>query len=194
MVAFDRCNAKQRDDCVTSDKFNEDLEYSYVQIFDNQESYKHQEHPQSGKEIKRETQATWYPISTSERTDSVKKVTVTEVEQSYYRFGLDFSNQIDTIFQNLDAKSRILPYPNLMLNSVTYEIQSTKYKQVRHEYSFLQYFSNIGGFGSLLLGISTIFNAMESPHLLVASDFLPQKEQQVGQQNFAIKVHSTDSM
>ena len=30
MVAFDRCNAKQRDDCVTSDKFNEDLEYSYV--------------------------------------------------------------------------------------------------------------------------------------------------------------------
>ena len=59
-----------------------------------------------------------------------------------------------------------------MQNSVTYEIQPTKYVQVKIEYSLLQYFSDLGGFGSVLLGISTILNAIESPQLFVASDLL----------------------
>ena len=122
------------------------------------------------------------------------KVTVTEIQQSYYRFGFGFSTEFNSLIQNMNAQSRILPYDNDMVTSVTFEVESTKYLQARLEYSVLEYFSNLGGFGSLLLGISTILTVLESPQLFVASDIIAQKEQQVTQQNFAITLHSTESM
>ena len=59
-----------------------------------------------------------------------------------------------------------------MLKSVTYEVSPAKNVQVKIEYSFLQFMSDLGGFGSVLLGISTIQHAIESPQLFVASDLL----------------------
>ena len=181
MVAFDRCNVTENSQCVTDDEAKSALELSYINTFENRETFVHYEKPTSGKALTKETLLSWFPITTTTRTDSVKKVTVTEVQQSWYRFGFGFSTQIDQIFQNVEAKTRVLPYKNNMLNSVTYEVSPTKYVQLKIEYSFLQYISDLGGFGSVLLGLTTVLNAIDSPQLFVASDLLAQKGQQIKQ-------------
>ena len=145
------------------ENLEDDLVYSYLMLYENQEIFKHQESPLSGNSIVRKLKFNWFPISTQLRTDSVKKVTATDIQQSYYRFGFGFSTQKETIYQCRDAKSRILPYENNFLNSVTYEIETTRYLLIKREYSILDYFTSLGGLGSLLLGISTILNALESP-------------------------------
>ena len=61
-------------------------------------------------------------------------------------------------------------YRNDFINAVTYEVESTKYVAIKREYSFLNYFTNLGGFSSLLVAISTIINVLESVHFYVASD------------------------
>ena len=61
------------------------------------------------------------------------------------------------------------------MNAVTYEIGTTKKILIKKEYSILDYFNGLGGFGSLLFAISTLLNKIESPQLYVASDLLAQK-------------------
>ena len=79
MVAFDRCNVTENSQCVTDDEAKSALELSYINTFENRETFVHYEKPTSGKAITKETMISWFPITTTTRTDSVKKVTVTEV-------------------------------------------------------------------------------------------------------------------
>ena len=102
MVVFEKCNADLYDNNCSSDgEIEAALEQSYIMIFENQETFNHQENPLTGNTINRETKFSYYPITTFTRTDIVKKVTVTEIQQSYYRFGFDFSIQTESIFQSL---------------------------------------------------------------------------------------------
>ena len=67
----------------------------------------------------------WFPISPTDRTDAVKKVTVTDIESSVLRLGLGVSTQTETIFSSIYEKNRTLAYDNNFMNSVTYEIDTT---------------------------------------------------------------------
>ena len=60
--------------------------------------------------------------------------------------------------------------------AITYEIEQVKFELIRREYSFFNYFSSLGGFGSLLLGLSKILNILDSPQLYVASDMAASKQ------------------
>ena len=118
----------------------------------------------------------WFPFSPQVRLDWVRKIIFTDVEQSWYRFGFDFSTQTESIYKPQDVNSRVLVYRNAFINSISYEIESTKYLAIKREYSFLNYCTNLGGFGSLLIAISSIINMLESVHFYVASDLLESQE------------------
>ena len=66
----------------------------------------------------------------------------------------------------------MLPYDKEFINAITYEVEPTKYASIKKEMSILDYSTKLGGFSSLLLGVSKIMNTLESVHLYVASDLL----------------------
>lgn len=71
---------------------------------------------------------------------------------------------------------------------------STKYELIKSEYSYFDFFSSLGGLGSLLLGIQQVVSALEMPQLYVAADMLASEECQQQRQNFALAVHTKEAI
>lgn len=68
------------------------------------------------------------------------------------------------------------------------------YELIKSEYTYFDFFSSLGGFGSLLLGIQKIISVIEMPQLFVASDMLASKDTQVKRQGFDFAMHSKEAV
>merc|ERR1712051_168998 len=68
-----------------------------------------------------------------------------------YRFNVGslFSDKVMG-FENFQAPTRTLPYKNLFINSITFEMSLSQIEYKRTVYSFLDFLSDLGGlFGTL---------------------------------------------
>ena len=81
-------------------------------MIENEQSYEHQNGPSSDQSIQSYKKLIWYAISDQVRQDMVKKITISDITESYYRLGFGFSVQTKTIFQSKDERTRVLPYLN----------------------------------------------------------------------------------
>ena len=97
------------------------------------------------------------------------KVQIEDVKYNLYNFGLGLYAHQDTIFKVQSQPNRVLPYNRRFQIAVTYEIDSSRYEIVRVEYSFFDWLSAIGGLGSIILAVSKLVSALDSPQRYVTS-------------------------
>ena len=75
----------------------------------------------------RETDISWFALSTTIRTDFVKKVQFTNVSYKMQNWGFG-SEILEQIIKTEEQMSRILPYARKFVIAITYEIDSTQYE------------------------------------------------------------------
>ena len=82
-----------------------------MQVVQNEQHYHHEADKEGDEAIARFSSFTWSPLSTQLRTEYVRRITVTNVEYSGYRFGLSFHDvNRQRIVNNEKAPMRILNY------------------------------------------------------------------------------------
>ena len=182
MVTFQVCDPEYPErtgatQCKSKDEIEEQLKASYLLLVENVERYKHQNSPTSGKMFKRETKISWQSLSLSTRVDFLKKIAVTEVKYHDKNLGLGVGRSTETIFQTHEKPSRVLIYDRPWQIAVTFEIDSTYYKLIRMELSYLDWLSSVGGLSTIIFGITQFMGNMESASMFATSSmFYPDSD------------------
>ena len=83
MIVFERCKEEESDDpgssdkkptCESREKIDEVLKGSYIVVFENTETYNHQNNPATDEMLIRKSRIRWYALSVNEQIDFQKKI------------------------------------------------------------------------------------------------------------------------
>lgn len=96
-------------------------------------------------------------MSQNIRTDTVIIMQRLDINMNDYRFNVGslFNDKV-VGFENYQAPSRILPYNNLFMNAITFEMSLSQIEYKRTVYSFLDFLSDLGGLFGILVPLCTV--------------------------------------
>ena len=78
------------------------------------------------------------------------------------------------MYNNVLKQSRVLPYPNMIQNAITFEVFLTQYEYFRFEYGIVDLLSELGGLFSVfkIAAFSLIYVFISDPKLFILSDLV----------------------
>jgi len=122
-------------------------------------------------------------LDCNSRYDKVKKISFQDVERESYALGFLKENfrLIERTFSIIDTETRSIPYQKKIQNAITYEINSTRMRVERTEYSLLELLGNVGGiygvfFNALGPVLMMIFGVKTRSDMIIASELTDLNE------------------
>jgi len=162
MVAFEKCHpAKNSRGCKSTSEIDSWLEGRYLAILTNQSKFV--ENKFDNGKIESYSHIFWYTLSPNHRTEYVNTVhrSTMELNDSIFDIG-GVAQEVHHGFTEEKSYARELSYRNLIHNAVTFEMSMNLSHYYRQVYSFLDFFSEVGGLlGALrpiFLSILTAFH------------------------------------
>jgi len=124
MIVFEKCDPQKRAleglKCKSAAEIDEWLEFKYFLVLENGRQFV--QHKFGEERIDESSQLSWYPISTTTRTDVVRMITRNDMQLKDSPFSFGTSTDQEEGYAIEQVPGREIPYKNQFWNSITYEV------------------------------------------------------------------------